>query len=328
MEFASVLAPAALGPTITAGEILVEIMATSVGNGFGEPMQLVGPFASGAPAIFIDQVARLGCPAGIISAVGNDDFGMLNIDRLARDGADVSAIEILPDMPTGTAFVRYRPDGDRDFVFNIAKSASGQIRTTDAARGLMGRAGHVHIMGSAFAIPSIADILKEAASDVKARGGSVSFDPNIRKELAAGDANRRLMNEILALTDLLLPSGDELFVAAQKDDETSAIEALFDLGISEIVVKKGRHGSSFHSRQGRVDALAHMVDEVDPTGAGDCFGATYLTCRRQGRSPADALKYANAAGARTVTRQGPMEGVSSLSELDQFILANPPGIRT
>lgn len=47
----------------TIGEILVEIMATEIGDGFLEPISLVGPFPSGAPAIFIDQVAKLGQPA-------------------------------------------------------------------------------------------------------------------------------------------------------------------------------------------------------------------------------------------------------------------------
>ena len=84
MEIAQAIAPESMGSTITAGEILVEIMATSIGEGFAEPLSLVGPFASGAPAIFIDQVARMGCGAGIISAVGRDDFGHLNVDRLKR----------------------------------------------------------------------------------------------------------------------------------------------------------------------------------------------------------------------------------------------------
>lgn len=45
---------------VTAGEILVEIMATRVGQTFRKPGPLVGPFPSGAPAIFIDQAGRLG----------------------------------------------------------------------------------------------------------------------------------------------------------------------------------------------------------------------------------------------------------------------------
>lgn len=323
MEIASALAPEALGPTITAGEILVEIMATSIGAGFLEAQPLIGPFPSGAPAIFIDQVARLGCPAGIISAVGADDFGRLNIARLERDGADVSAIEVLPEMPTGSAFVRYREDGARDFVFNIAKSASGKIRMTNNAKALIARAGHVHVMGSAFAIPGIAEILMDAVAEVKSRGGSVSFDPNLRKELLAGQADARmLLDRILAVTDLLLPSGDELAVAAGVDDEGSAIASLLTLGISEIVLKRGAQGASWFGSAGRFDCPAFIVDELDPTGAGDCFGAAYVTCRRQGKSPQEALRYANAAGARTVTKQGPMEGVSSFAELDEFIASN------
>ena len=67
---------------LTVGEILVEIVATTKGDGFLEPQPLVGPFPSGAPAIFIDQIGRLGTPAAIISRVGDDDFGRLNVDRL------------------------------------------------------------------------------------------------------------------------------------------------------------------------------------------------------------------------------------------------------
>ena len=46
-----------LNKVVTIGEILVEIMATEPGDGFLAPIPLVGPFPSGAPAIFIDQVA-------------------------------------------------------------------------------------------------------------------------------------------------------------------------------------------------------------------------------------------------------------------------------
>ena len=169
MNTASKLAPEALGPTITIGEILVEIMGVTTGAGFREAQPLVGPFPSGAPAIFIDQVAKLGGSCGIVSAVGDDDFGWLNIERLRADGVDISAIAVLPDMPTGSAFVRYRPDGARDFVFNIGKSASGGTQMTAAAKALINRAGHVHVMGSAFAIPGIAPIILEAVSVVKTR---------------------------------------------------------------------------------------------------------------------------------------------------------------
>ena len=137
------LAPDSLGPTVCVGEILVEIVATTIGDGFREAQPLVGPYPSGAPAIFIDQCGRIGGAAAMIGAVGDDDFGRVNLDRLMRDGVDVSGIAVDPMMPTGSAFVRYRADGSRDFVYNIATSAAARFGWTAAVASLVARAGHL-----------------------------------------------------------------------------------------------------------------------------------------------------------------------------------------
>ena len=127
MLTASNLADDAFGPTVCIGEILAEIVATTVGDGFFQEQPLMGPYPSGAPAIFIDQCGRIGGAAAMIGAVGGDDFGCMNMDRLRRDGVDISGVMINPDLPTGTAFVRYRADGARDFVFNMWTSAAGAL---------------------------------------------------------------------------------------------------------------------------------------------------------------------------------------------------------
>lgn len=316
------LAPDALGPTVTVGEILVEIMATARGEGFLEPLDLVGPYPSGAPAIFIDQCARIGGSAGIVAAVGDDDFGRVNLRRLERDGADVSAVLVSPDTPTGSAFVRYRDDGSRDFVFNIAKSAASLVALTDEARALFARAGHLHVMGTAFAIPGLWAILEHALPVVRARGGSVSLDPNLRKELLGQGQTRDRLAQVVDQADLLLPSGDELMLAAGVEGEEQALAALFARGVGEVVLKRGERGSTwFGAGGGRIDSPAFAVEEVDPTGAGDCFGGAYVACRRLGMPPEQALLYGNAAGARNVTVRGPMEGAGTRAELDAFIAA-------
>src|SRR6185369_6595721 len=147
------------GPILTIGEILVEIMATTPGQGFRETAELVGPFPSGAPAIFIDQVARLGQPAAIIGCVGDDDFGRINLDRLRRDGVDVSAVRVDAEAITGSAFVRYRPDGQRDFVFNIRQSAAALVELNDGARAVIDRAAHLHVVGSSLISPSMIETI-------------------------------------------------------------------------------------------------------------------------------------------------------------------------
>jgi tagatose kinase len=297
-------------------------MATTTGTGFREPVPLVGPFPSGAPAIFIDQCARMGGAAAMIGAVGDDDFGRVNIERLARDGADVSGIAIDPDYPTGTAFVRYRPDGSRDFVYNIAKSAAARFGWTDAVAALAARAGHLHVMGSALSMPSAVEVIEAAARVVKGRGGTLSLDPNLRKELTNDEAMERRFAKIVAMADLLLPSGEELERAAGVDGEEAAIERLFEFGVKEIALKQGSRGATvFAPGAEPVSAPAFAVREVDPTGAGDCFGGAYVACRRLGLPVVEALTYACAAGARNVTVRGPMEGAGTRDELDAFIAA-------
>lgn len=314
------LAPDDLGPTICIGEILVEIMATTVGEGFLEAQSLVGPFPSGAPAIFIDQCARIGGSAAMVGAVGNDDFGRLNVERLRRDGADVSAIAVDPDYPTGSAFVRYRPDGSRDFVFNIARSAAARLGWTPAVEALVARAGHLHVMGTVLAMPNAWEVIARAADTIRTRGGTVSLDPNLRKELAHDDETERRFSALVAMSDLLLPSGAELERAAGVAGQAEALEALFARGVREIALKRGADGATVFLPDGtHVDRAALTVEEVDPTGAGDCFGGAYVACRRLGLGPADALRYANAAGARNVTVRGPMEGAGTRAELDAFI---------
>src|SRR5947209_14575020 len=135
---------------VTIGEILVEIMAAEPGEGFLEPIALRGPFPSGAPAIFIDQAARFGQPAAMIGCVGDDDFGKLNRDRLQRDGVDISAIRVDPDAVTGSAFVRYRADGSRRFVFNIKQSASALVDVDAVALAALDRSDHLHVVGTAL----------------------------------------------------------------------------------------------------------------------------------------------------------------------------------
>ena len=306
---------------ITIGEIVVEIMAIETGNGFRSAIPLVGPFASGAPAIFIDQVAKLGQPCGIVSAVGNDDFGMLNVERLRDDGADVSAIAVHPTAATGSAFVRYRPDGNRDFIFNIKHSACSAIGLTAEAEALVETADHLHIMGSALFSDGIVAAIHEATRRIKAKGGTVSFDPNIRKEMLDLPGMREALANALENTDLFMPSGTEIFLFTEAGEEKAAVAELLARGVKAVVVKRGSQGASYFDASGDVSAPAFKVEEIDPTGAGDSFGAAFVTCWLRGMAPERALAIANATGARAVGVKGPMEGTSTMAEIETFLAA-------
>ncbi len=309
----------ASGMIVSLGEIVVEIVAEQRGTGFREPLRLLGPFPSGAPAICSDQGARRGHPAGLISCVGDDDFGWLNVERLRQDGADISAIQIHPDRVTGSAFVRYREDGERDFVFNIKASAAGCTQIGPQPRALLDGCQHLHVMGSSLFSPALVDAATEAIERVKRRSGTVSFDPNLRKEMLGAPGMRAALDAVLQRCDVFLPSGPELTLLTRADSEAGAVAELLGRGVPCIVVKRGSAGASHYSLAGVMHCPAFPAAEIDPTGAGDCFGATFVTCWLQGRSVEDCLRYACASGAVAVGVVGPMQGTSSFAELDAFV---------
>ncbi|WP_252182636.1 PfkB family carbohydrate kinase, partial [Escherichia coli] len=61
----------------------------------------------------------------------------------------------------------------------------------------------------------------------------------------------------------------------------------------------------------------YPVEEVDPTGAGDCFGGAWIACRQLGFDAHRALQSTNACCERAVTRSGPREGTSRIAEIEQ-----------
>jgi sugar/nucleoside kinase (ribokinase family) len=307
----------------TIGEILVEIMANEIGQKFNQPGRWYGPFPSGAPAIFIDQVSKLGCECGIISCVGNDGFGQLNIERLAQDGVNVAGISVLDNETTGSAFVTYQANGDRDFIFNIKNAACGKVSPQHVDKSLLKQCGHFHVMGSSLFSFHMVDAVKKAAEIVKGNGGTVSFDPNIRKEMLNIPEMRDALHYVLELTDIYLPSESEVALLANVDSADQAIDHFLAKGVKEIVVKRGSKGASYYSAAESYHVESYKVDEIDPTGAGDCFGGAYIASRHKGMSVKAALANANACGAIAVTKRGPMEGSSTQAQIDAF-LANYP----
>jgi sugar/nucleoside kinase (ribokinase family) len=301
----------------TVGEILVEMVASTRGEGFVERQDFAGPFASGAPAIFVDQVAKMGLPCTIFGAVGDDDFGRVNIERLRSDGVDTSNIAIVPGLPTGIAFVRYRADGSRSFLFTLKGSASERVPATADNAALEG-ISHLHIMGSSLGSPRLAAFIDTLAAQVKGRSGTISLDPNLRLDLLKGDMEeaQATLRRRAMTADFLLPSEGELGALATGDTDEERIDFLLEAGIPEIVLKQGAAGATAFTRAGITRMAAPRVTEVDPTGAGDIFGATYVAARLSGSPVEQALRYAVNAGAHSVTCLGPMEGTITRAELD------------
>jgi sugar/nucleoside kinase (ribokinase family) len=294
---------------IAIGELLVEIMRSQLDQPLSRQGEFSGPFPSGAPAIFIDAVSRLGVPAGFVGVVGQDAFGECLLDRLRQDNVDTSHVRIAPGYTTGIAFVSYRSDGSRSFLFHLSQAAAALLGPEDIDSDYVSQCEFLHVTGSALSFsPGARQACYKAVQIAKASGASISFDPNIRPEMLGIDQVREICQPVLEHCDLLLPSGQEATMLTGHADSQMACRALLERGIDIVALKLGAEGSVVYTSEETIKAPPVSVTEIDPTGAGDCYGGAFVVGLLEGWELARVARFANVVGALAVTRLGPMEG--------------------
>jgi sugar/nucleoside kinase (ribokinase family) len=308
------------GPTILAvGELLVEFVSHQKGCGLEKISTYTGPYPSGAPAIFLDQAALWGARTIMFGAVGNDGFGRSLVGRLERDGVGTAGISVHPHLTTGTAFVSYYENGSRDFIFHLQDTAADHFVFSP---DLLPEGDLIlHVSGSSLGSKRLRPQIMAAVEAVASRGGRICCDPNARPEIMRDEEGRAALETIIAQSFCLMPSTGDLDFLYPGLGESAAIDRLLERSAEVVVVKRGAEGASVISKGQRHDIAPHRVNEIDPTGAGDGFCGAFIALLAQARPPEKAAILANAAGALSVTRRGPMEGNASVAEVQEFLAA-------
>ena len=302
------------------GDLLVEFMRPEVGDRLDDPGIFLGPYPSGASGIFIDTIARLNLEALFIGAVGNDDFGNLIIKRLRDDGVDISHIKVVENYATGVAFVTYFEDGSRKFIFHLANAATGQIFIEDIDPGYLTDLSYFHLIGSTLSTNENCSIACLKAMDYTLEnGGRISFDPNFRPELITEKEVMEYFKPVIQKSYIVFPTEEEISVLTGEGDLDAACEKLIAMGPEIVAIKQSNHGSSVYTKNEKHYVPAFEVKEVDPTGAGDCYCAGFLTGLLKGLPLQETAKFANAVGALAVTKKGAMEGVPTIEEVNDLL---------
>lgn len=301
----------------TVGEILVEFVSHKKNCALREIGAYSGPYPSGAPAIFLDQAARMGASTEMVGGVGADGFGNAVLDRLKADNVGTRGITVNPDFSTGVAFVSYYDDGNRDFIFHMEDTASDHF--TVPSDLLDPSDTFLHVSAASLGNARMRKMIMETVRTIDDAGGHISCDPNARPELMRDAAAKDALSDVIERSTCLMPSTSDLRFLFPDLTEDAAIGRLLKAKAEVIVIKRGAGGATIVGHGERHDLAGHIVTEIDPTGAGDCFGGTFIALLSQGATLRHAGEQANAAGALAVTRRGPMEGNSTPDDITKFL---------
>jgi sugar/nucleoside kinase (ribokinase family) len=243
-----------------------------------------GPAATAAVAL-----ARLGVPAFLVGAVGDDEVGATIRDGLAREGVDVSELAVVPGARSAESSILVDEEtGERTIVAYLGTLPL--IELSERARDLCRGAAWVHVDHIGY--PGV-------------RGVDVRLSV---------DAGNPVSDLDLASVALYGPTESAL-----RDGVGGALQAL-EAGAELVVVTRGPDGSVAYTRDGEVvEAPPFPVEPVSTLGAGDVFHGALLAQLVSGAGLADALAAANACAALSCRALDGRSAIPAADELESVL---------
>jgi 2-dehydro-3-deoxygluconokinase len=127
---------------------------------------------------------------------------------------------------------------------------------------------------------------------------------------------RGAITQMLALTDIALPSFDDEARHFGDADPAATIARLQALGVAEVVVKDGPDPVHLmHGGTAKVVPTPPVSGIRDTTGAGDAFNAGYLAARVLGCDAAQAVRAGQRMAAIVLQHFGARAGKEALAVL-------------
>lgn len=305
---------------ICMGEVMVELNAVTRG-----PLRHVTLFekhAAGAEGNVAIGVSRLGQSSGIITRVGNDEFGQYLLATLRAENVDTSHITTDLDAPTAIFFIErgYPVPNRSSTVYYRHNSAGSKLAVADIDPNYIASAKIFHISGITPALSSSAkEATNFAIKAAKERKVAVSLDTNIRLKLWSEREARTTLLPLCKMADIVFTSGPDATIILGEDDPAKIAKRLHEDGVTTVVVKLGDKGA-FASSDGETVTVPMIPTTIeDPTGAGDSFAAAFLATRLKGWKLKDGLRAASATAALAVTVRGDFESIPDMTGLQTFL---------
>ncbi len=273
------------------------------------PHGVIESVLGGAPTYAGFALTSLGRKVGIVSKIGKD-FPEYFPPLFSKFGLNTEGILATPGKTTKFENT-YTEEGERE---QVCKEVADSIAPGDIPQS--------YLNSSSFYISPVADeVSPDTISRISEKEGAVMLDPQglFREIEDSGEIGLRKPDDLedyLAKVDIV-KIGKEEFQTFEKSGE-EVLEDLVDMGPEVGILTLGGKGCKVLSG-GEFNEVENLDVEVeDPTGAGDVFGAAYLSKYLESEDPVQSARLATGAAGLKIEYKGPT-GFPSEEEIEETL---------
>jgi ribokinase len=254
--------------------------------------------------------ARAGGQVTFIARVGHDMFGDQAVAGFIRDGINVNHVVRDKTNPSGVALIFVAKDGENSIA--VAGGANAKLSPADVRKAK-----------AAFAAASVLVMQLETPLETVQAAADFAAKAGVRVILNPAPA-QPLPDKLLKCVSILTPNETEaelLTGIAVTDTATAAVAAakLRALGVQTVIITLGARGAFVATESGQQLVPGFKVKAVDTTAAGDIFNGALAVALAEGKPLKQAVRFANAAAAISVTRLGAQPSAPTRREIERFM---------
>jgi len=260
--------------------------------------------------------ARLGAEVSFVARVGDDLFGQTAIENFKREGICVDYVTKDPQKPSGVALILVDDRGEN--VISVAPGANAELSPDDVRKARLAiEQANVVLIQLEVPLETVAEAARVGAES----GATVILNPAPAQAL-----DDRLLRHITVLTPNETECG--LLTGLSPKDPAELVKAAQELrrrGVQTVVITLGGTGSFVYNGEIGVAVPTVKIQPVDTTAAGDAFNGALAVALAEGQQLAQAVRFANLAGAFAATRLGAQPSLPTRAELRELERISRPG---
>lgn len=257
--------------------------------------------------------ARAGGNVSFVNCVGDDIFSEPMVENFKKDGINTDFVFNEKGISSGTALIMVGGKGDN--YLSVAPGANYRLTPAyiDKARKAVEEA-EIIIIQNEIPIETISYIIDMASS----LGKKILYNYAPAKPFPDIDLKK--------IEFLVVNETEAEFLSGQKVETDSEIEKaammLTDKGAANVIITLGARGSYIYSESIKIYLPAFKVNAIDTTAAGDIYCGSLAVALTEGMNVKEAVRFAGAASAISVTRLGAQPSAPLRSEIDAFLFQN------